>query len=172
MFKDKKLLRFIITCLIVYLFWFLVYDLWLKPDGRIDNWLTHMVSEHAVAGLRLFGIPAYHAMDGVKHLIRSPESRILIISNACNGLVLYPLFIGFILAIPGKLRSMGYMIAAGCVLIYLTNVLRATVLCLIKINAPQYLDFNHRFTFAILVYAVIFLLWVLWVNRYADLKLS
>jgi len=47
-------------------------------------------------------------------------------------------------------------------------VLRVVALITINYYAPQYIEFNHTYTFTILVYSIIFLLWMWWVN--ASLK--
>jgi hypothetical protein len=41
-------------------------------------------------------------------------------------------------------------------------------LVLINNHYPQYLDFNHLYTFTILVYAIIFILWYIWAKKYAP----
>jgi len=35
---------------------------------------------------------------------------------------------------------------------------------------PEYLNFNHTYTFTFMVYAFIFLLWMIWVNRFSENK--
>ncbi|MBX9853841.1 MAG: exosortase family protein XrtF [Cytophagaceae bacterium] len=170
MFKDKKLLRFLLICTALYIVWFLLYELWLKPNGKLDFMLTHMVSSHTVSVLQLLGYPLSHEIEGVRHIVKGPEGKVLIISNACNGLILYPLFIGFILAIPGRIKAMCWMILVGSVGIYLVNIFRAVLLCLIKMKFPEYLDFNHRYTFTIIVYGFIFCLWILWINKFSHIK--
>jgi hypothetical protein len=40
-------------------------------------------------------------------------------------------------------------------------------LALIQYKAPEYLDFNHHYTFTVIVYAFIFLLWMIWVNKFS-----
>jgi hypothetical protein len=42
-------------------------------------------------------------------------------------------------------------------------------LIFIQIKSPESLEFNHKYTFTLLVYSLIFALWMLWVNRYSNL---
>lgn len=171
MVKDKRLFRFIAVCICTYISWYLIYNLWLEPLGQLDFWLTKMVAQNTTESLNLLGINAVSQMHGLNQMIKHLDGKkILTISNACNGLVLYPLFIGFILAIPGTIKHMIGMIVGGCILIYIFNVVRAVLLCLIKVNAPQHLDFNHRYTFVIFIYGIIFTLWIFWVNNYAGIS--
>jgi exosortase family protein XrtF len=92
----------------------------------------------------------------------------VIVGDPCNGLVLYALFAGFVLAFPGGTwRRKLPFIAGGIVLIYLLNILRVGALALNHLYSYGTVDFNHHYTFSFIVYGCIFLLWILWVRRYA-----
>lgn len=41
---------------------------------------------------------------------------------------------------------------------------------MIALYAPQYLNFNHTYTFTFIAYSVVFGLWILWVNKFSDTK--
>lgn len=169
-FLEPNLKRFLTISVSIYLIWFIIYDLWLKTEGTLDSWLTKTLTDNTITCLRWLKIQSFHSMQGKDHIIMGPDKKIIEISNACNGLVLYPLYIGFILAIPGRAKWMVVMALIGSIIIFVVNVLRAVILCLIKIHYPLYLDFNHRYTFAIMVYAVIFFLWFIWINKFSILK--
>jgi hypothetical protein len=47
-------------------------------------------------------------------------------------------------------------------------VLRVAGLALNVLYNASSVDFNHKYTFTILVYAAIFGMWMLWVKRYAS----
>jgi len=87
---------------------------------------------------------------------------------ACNGQVLYALYIGFILATPGLTKHKIAAISLGSISIFVVNSLRVIALCLIKVNAPQYLAFNHKYTFTVVVYSCIFAMWMLWIKYFAT----
>jgi hypothetical protein len=46
--------------------------------------------------------------------------------------------------------------------------LRAAILALIQLKAPEHLDFNHHYTFTVIVYSFIFALWMIWVNNFST----
>lgn len=169
-FKDEKQRRiavFVSKAVLLYLLWFITYDLYLAPAGKVDAWLNHRV---AADGITLLNLAGYHGstIPGIDQTIMCLDNReILGVGNPCNGLELFVLFTGFILCFPGKLKMKAWFIPLGILLIHLVNVIRAAALVLIQKFSPQHLDFNHHYTFTIVVYAVIFLLWMLWVNRFS-----
>jgi exosortase family protein XrtF len=170
MLKNKPLLRFLLIAFIGYIIWFGVYELWLKRLNIPDFWLTGVVSKNAVYFLNFFGYSFWAEPKWTKYIISDPTGKLLVVSNACNGLILYILFAGFIIATPGKLRHKVIMVLSGFVFIYLLNVARVMILCLIKIYRPEYLDFNHKYTFTVLIYSCIFMFWVLWINRFSGIN--
>jgi exosortase/archaeosortase family protein len=70
----------------------------------------------------------------------------------------------FVIAFPGSVKKKLWFIPLGIVIIHFANVLRVIGLAAINYVAPQYLEFNHTYTFTILVYGIIFLLWMWWVK--------
>jgi exosortase/archaeosortase family protein len=97
--------------------------------------------------------------------------RMLGISNACNGQVLYPLFSAFILATQSHWLNKILMLLVGNGLIFFTNVGRIIGLILIKYYKPNWLDFNHKYTFMLIVYGLIFILWMVWVQKFSEIQL-
>ena len=94
----------------------------------------------------------------------------LYIADSCAGVPLMALFSGFILAYPGQtIRKLIY-IPIGLAIIHLINIIRIVGLAIVTLYAPEMLDFNHHYTFTIIVYTCIFLLWILWVNRFSKPK--
>ena len=51
-----------------------------------------------------------------------------------------------------------------------TNITRIISLALIAHYYPQYLNFNHTYTFTFVAYAIVFALWMLWVNKFSTEK--
>jgi exosortase/archaeosortase family protein len=93
---------------------------------------------------------------------------VLFIWHPCNGLVLYALFSGFIVAFPGPARRKLWFIPLGLFLIYSLNVLRVIALSINTYYDHKSADFNHHYTFTAVVYASIFALWMWWATRGAS----
>lgn len=92
----------------------------------------------------------------------------LYVGDGCSGLELFLLFAGFILIMPGKPLHKLWFMPAGLLLILMLNIVRIISLVLIHHYRPSWLYFNHKYTFVVLVYSVVFLLWMFWVNRFSP----
>lgn len=167
---SKKLTRFLIKALLLYLAWFFLYESWLRPLGTPDQALTRLTAEAGLLGLQGLGYSAEVMHGGSMSTIFLDGAMLLGIAHECNALILFVLFAGFILAFPGKWLYKTAYIAAGTALIWLLNCWRVLMLLLIQLYYPSALDFNHKYTFTILVYGFIFGLWMLWVKKFAPMQ--
>lgn len=161
---NRRLVRFILIATAMYLVWFFGYERWLALDGRLDTALCIQIAHSSAALLRTFGFDA--SLDAVSpSVLLMNKKAAVIVGVPCNGLVLYALFAGFVLAFPGPWRRKLWFIPAGMALIWVLNVLRVGALALNHHYAHQSVDFNHHYTFTFVVYSCIFGLWMLWARR-------
>ncbi|MCC3159928.1 archaeosortase/exosortase family protein [Hymenobacter sp. 15J16-1T3B] len=162
--NPRLLRRFLLTATGLYLLWFFGYEQWLRPLGHLDQALSLNIAAASAATLRLLG----WAGAAAGRTVSVDGQEAVLVFDACNGLVLYALFVGFIVAFPGGgwRRKVPFM-AGGVLLIYLLNILRVGALALNHLYSRSTVDFNHHYTFTFVVYGCIFLLWMLWVRRYA-----
>jgi exosortase family protein XrtF len=166
--KQRRIASFVIKAVGLYLLWFIAYDFYLAPSGIIDAWLNNRVARDGVALLNLLGYNG-SALPGIDQTVMCIDGIEMVgVGNPCNGLELFALFTGFILCFPGHWKTKLWFIPMGILIIHLVNVIRAAVLALIQKNAPEQLDFNHHYTFTIIVYTVIFVLWMLWTNKFSP----
>lgn len=178
MLKKLTLLQlFILKGIVLFIAWQVVYSLLLEPKGTLDYPLTQLVSEGSASTLRVFGVPSscepipHHSgekMQGLYLLINGVKS--VGIGNTCNGLEVMALFIGFILIVPGKWSHKFLYLFIGLGLIYGANIIRVILLGYNYMDNPQTFDFNHKYTYKIAVYAVVFSLWVIWVEKLSGIK--
>jgi exosortase family protein XrtF len=163
---NRLLFRFLLMATLMYLGWFFGYEQWLAQDGRLDAALCNQITGAGVALLRLCGFAA--AVDPAHpNLVLMNGQQSVVVGPPCNGLVLYALFGGFVLAFPGPWQRKLWFIPAGILLIWCLNVLRVAALALNQYYSHQTVDFNHHYTFTFVVYAFIFGLWMLWARRLA-----
>ncbi|KUG08196.1 exosortase X [Solirubrum puertoriconensis] len=162
--NHQQLVRFVLSAVALYLVWFFGYEQWLKPAGKLDTALSLNLASVSAAVLRAVGVPAV----ATERLVLVAGKPAVWVGDPCNGQVLYALFIGFILAFPGGgwRRKLPFM-ALGVVAIYLLNIVRVGALTLNHLYSRGTVDFNHHYTFTFVVYGCIFLLWMLWVRRFA-----
>lgn len=161
---NKKLILFIAKAIGLLLFWIFAYELWLKQDGRIDDWLTALSAQHSELVLQAAGFDIQSKFTTSGEAMVMNGEVLLYIAHSCNGLILYALFAGFILLYGNTLWRKLVFVVPGILLIYSLNVTRIVALCLIQLNSPGLLDISHKYIFTILVYAAIFGLWMLWTN--------
>ena len=178
---------FFIKALVLFVLWKAVYLLFLLPHRTLDEPLTHSVGWSTAHMLNLFSQgrpfsaretgasleppgaspepagaspePDGEVITGNVMDIYRGEDKTLRIADACNGLELFVLYAGFIIAFPARVRRKSGFIAAGFFLIYLINTIRCAILVEIFLHYHAYLDFSHHYLFTFIVYSFIFLLW-------------
>lgn len=155
--------RFLVVATGLYLLWWLGYEHSLGPDGRLDHALSVQVARAAAWGLHACGFAA-STLSTSPTLVRMAGQPAVLVSSPCNGLVLYALFAGFVLAYPDTGRRRGWFIALGIVVLYFVNVARVAVLALNHTYWYHTVDFNHHYTFTFVAYAAILGLWAWWTS--------
>jgi exosortase family protein XrtF len=166
--KINPILLLFLKALALYLVWYLVYELFLAKDGTLDTFLNQTIITSSVELLKLLGYTSY----ANQHIVCIDTRNMVSVGAPCNGLVLYALFTGFLLVMPGKLKDKLWFSVVGMSLLYMVNVLRVVALALNMWYSPQTFDFNHRYVYQLLVYVIIFLLWKTWVKRFSGLELQ
>jgi exosortase/archaeosortase family protein len=156
--------QFLLVAVGLYLGWLIAYEGFIGPDGRFDTWLSINIAAASAELLRWLGFAA-SAVAG-SPLLSVDGQPAVIVGAPCDGLVLYALFAGFIVAFPSPLRPKLWFIPAGIIVLYLINIVRVGALALNQHYAHRSVDFNHHYTFSFVVYAFICLLWMQWVRRY------
>lgn len=165
-FFKVPLYRFLLNVLFFYVLWYCVYELWLHPIDVVDLWIvkeTMSIARHILdfMGFVTFGREA--------RLIGIDGTPGLWMGDNCDSIELCAIFTGFITAFPGFWRHKLWYIPVGWVLITFMNILRVVALAIIQLHySRKWLDFNHTYTFTILVYGFIFFLWFFWINRIAK----
>lgn len=167
--RSNLLLRFILKALGIYLVWNLIYEKWIGPARSLDEAIIGNTTD--IAGF-LLEASRFDIFRSTNRLIGIDGSNGLWVGDSCNGLDLFVLFAGFIIAFPGKALFKMIFIPTGILIIHLINVLRIYSLAILQVYAPETVDFNHSYTFTFLVYGMIFLMWMFWVKRFSGLKKS
>jgi len=82
------------------------------------------------------------------------------------------LYITLVATYPAPLKLKLGVILGGLIMIHLINVLRVALLNLMTVHLPQYADFNHHFTFRILVFLFILVIYNRYVKKAAQMAKS
>jgi exosortase family protein XrtF len=165
--KNKFILIFIGKAILLYIIWFVCYDLWLKKVGDVDDYIISNLVYLAFEGLSFLGY--FVNVDHHKVWIIGAESGIFV-GSGCNGLELLALFSGFVLIFEGGWKHKVWFIPLGIVVLHGLNVLRIIALAINGLTSKVMLDFNHKYTFTIILYCFTFLGWYLWVKYFANVQ--
>jgi len=171
--KYKLVVRFIITFLVVYTVLSVSYKLYLDySDGSkyYPDYLTNLVAKQSESLLDAFGYD-------VSIISNENEASLRLIINkkyvarvieGCNSVSIIILFIAFIIAFAGKFKTTLIYLLAGSVLIYAVNLIRIVVLSIGLYHYPWRREILHTVIFPLIIYGMVFLLWMFWVNRFAK----
>ena len=172
---PRPIVSFLIKALIAFVLWKVLYLFLLQPARVPDRQLTRFIGNATAWTLNGFGtahsykaveVPDVDVEDNVAHPttamdLQKDGLQTLRVADACNGLELMVLYIGFIVCFPAPLsRKLSFGIA-GCLMIMVLNILRCAALVQVFLKYRAYLDFSHHFAFTFVIYGLIFLLWYL-----------
>lgn len=173
--KYKSVIKFILTFLLVYVLLSVFYKLYLQfSDGSkfYPDYVTHLVALQSESLLNAFGYNTQvlpHPDEPSMKLILNGNyiGRII---EGCNSISVIILFLSFIVAFSSKLKTTFFYILSGSVLIYIVNLLRIVILTIGLYYYPEYSDVLHTVVFPAIIYGMVFLLWIFWVNRFSKLN--
>ncbi len=171
--KYKLVIRFIFTFLVVYGVLTVGHHLYLSfSDGTkyYPDYMTNLVAKQTNTLLNSIG---YNA-EVLPHP-DEPSMKIIIngkfvarVIEGCNALSVIILFLSFIIAFAGKLKTTVVYAFAGSIIIYAFNLIRIVILSVGLYHYPWRKEILHKVIFPMLIYGTVFLLWMLWVNRFSK----
>jgi exosortase family protein XrtF len=169
---NKPLSRFLIKAAVLYLGWHLLWYNWIEPDGTVNHYLTYNTAWISEVTLNAFSSHTFSLspFEEENTYLFKDGIPVVLIEHGCNGLILMILFAAFVIAFPGPAKEKLWYVPAGIVAIYLINSLRVIGLAVNHIISKESFDFNHKYTFTILVYGAIFTFWMIWVNRFSGIN--
>lgn len=158
-FKSPVVL-FVVKALVIFTVWYVTYELWLLPDGRLDEWLALNIVGVSNGIVRFLGYDSW----AIHRIIGIAENPGIELVDGCTGISAIGLFLGFILAYPGKWTKRISFSIMGIGVIYIVNILRIVILTITQEEWPAFFEFTHDYSTTIIFYIVIFLMWMLWAN--------
>jgi exosortase family protein XrtF len=170
--QYKPFLLFLGKFLLTYLVLTIIYQTYLNrydaSKNEVDSF-TKLVSTQTISVLTLFDSDAYllpHLTEPSVKIIYKGQyiSRII---EGCNALSVIILFISFVIAFTGKWKQTLLFILFGSVLIHVLNITRIALLCMALYSFPEYEHILHGVVFPLIIYGIVFLLWVIWVNKFS-----
>ncbi|WP_178983611.1 exosortase family protein XrtF [Winogradskyella helgolandensis] len=171
--KYKSVIRFIVTFLAVYGILTIGYNLYLNvSDGSkfYPDYLTNLVAVQTDALLNGLGYDASIAPHP-----NEPSMKVIIngkyvarVVEGCNAISVIILFLSFLIAFAGKFKTTLFYGLAGSIIIYAFNLIRIVILSVGLYHYPWRREILHTVIFPMLIYGTVFLLWMVWVNRFSK----
>jgi exosortase family protein XrtF len=155
----------------LYLALYIIYQLIIKKYTYYDQKFIGTIIQNADFILKLLNYSTFKVLqDRDVQVLGIDGSNGLWIGSNCNAINLFVLFSVFIIAYPGQQKPKLWFIPVGIIAIHVLNLVRVIALVLIAYHSPQSLNFNHTYTFTFIIYSFIFLLWIVWVNKFSSKK--
>jgi exosortase/archaeosortase family protein len=169
---------FLKRAILLFFLWKFLYVIVLLPSGEPDGWLVRLLGDATVTALNLFSGSGHYKVLKVErpgpdagtqleqwaYIYHGRKNFDIGIANPCNGLELMVLAVGFILCFQGSERRKAAYIAASLFGVFAVNVVRCSLLTVIKTSHPVYFEFAHKFLFNLSGYAFVFFLWMRYVK--------
>lgn len=171
--QYKPFLFFLGRFFLTYLLLTIIYQSYLSQfDARkleVDQF-TYVVAKQSEMALNFFGghseiMP--HESQPCYKLFYNGDFVARVVEG-CNALSVMILFVAFVVAFKGKWKHVILFVLAGCVLIHVLNVARIAILAAAIFHFPECQDFLHGVIFPLFIYSVVFILWVIWVNKFSE----
>jgi exosortase family protein XrtF len=168
--RQNAFIRFICIASVLYLVLFIIYQFVVKKYTYYDQKFIGSIIHSAEFVLNLLGYRTFSRLQDLDmQLVGIDGSNGVWVGSNCSAITLITLFSVFIIAYPGYQKGKLWYVPMGIVAIHLLNILRVVALAMISYYLPpEYLMFNHTYTFTFIVYAFIFILWMIWINKYSG----
>jgi exosortase/archaeosortase family protein len=162
--STRQAWRFGLLCAVFIGLWLVGSAYGLGDASALDTLLCNQLATAGAWGLRALGwVAATDAAQPSLLLLNGQPS--VIVGAPCDGLVLYALLAGFVLAYPGPARRRLWFIPLGIGALWLLNIIRIIVLALNHQYSPETFDFDHHYAFNVVAYAALGGLWLLWTRQ-------
>lgn len=155
--------QFILKALAIFIAWYVLYELWLLPDGRLDEWISLNIVSVSTGLIQSLGYETW----SVNRVLGIGENNGIELVDGCTGISAIGLFLGFILAYPGEWKNRVSFSLLGIGIIYVVNIIRIVVLVITQEEWVEFFDVTHDYSTTTIFYMVIFLLWMTWV-KFSD----
>ena len=157
--QYKPFLLFLVKFIFSYLVLTFSYQYYLNQfdikNNEVDGF-TKLVTTQVEQVLLFFNCDDHIELHHVSRII-----------EGCNALSVIILFISFVIAFSGKLKNTIYFIISGSIIIHILNISRIALLMVAFYNFPEANFFLHDILFPLVIYGTVFILWIIWVNKYS-----
>jgi len=171
--NKKYWLRFLVGGLIFFVIAIVFYQLIRKVEF-IDNLYVAILNKFAIFLLdasqwlvSLFGYETVTYGKTIK-IIDSLTTMGVYLDRGCMGRNVMLSYAGLITIFPGPWKQKIWYIPTGVIILILVNIIRISGLAIIAHCCPEYSDVNHHVIFKYTAWAVIFIMWIIWLNKFSP----
>jgi exosortase/archaeosortase family protein len=162
--SARQAWRFGLLCGAFIALWLVGSAYGLGDDSALDTILCNQLATASAWGLRAIGWVATTDTVQPSLLLLNGQPSV-IVGAPCDGLVLYALLAGFVLAYPGPAQRRLWFIPLGIAALWLLNIIRIIALALNHQYSPETFEFDHHYAFNVVAYAALGGLWLLWTRQ-------
>jgi len=169
--KNKPVIKFLAIFLSSYILFSTLYYIFLNTTSSPDSF-TKLVSNQTIQLLNLTGYTTNSVTEPSNGFINLfvKEKNIAGISEGCNAISIMILFLAFIFSFTKKLKPTLLFSLFGLLFIHVMNIVRIVILVICIYHYPEYSDPLHNYVFPAMIYGVVFLLWMYWINSFKKSK--
>ena len=167
--EFKPVILFLVKFLVIYFIGNILYGVWVSSFEPRPDPFTRFVTEQTSWVLDVAGWETT-----VKDSEKAPTTTlsynskpVISVYEGCNGINTFIIFISFLFAFGPWVKQISWFATAGLAIIHLANLFRVTLLFYVALYFPGSLYFIHKYLFTAFIYAVVFVLWIVWVKKYA-----
>jgi exosortase family protein XrtF len=169
--QFKPFLIFIGTFFSAYILLTLLYKLYLNGFEQNDvDGITNIVGRNVEQLMQLFNCDVSIHKNATNFWLeiwynKKYMARVI---EGCNAVSVIILFVAFVIAFSGKLKPTLLYILFGVFMIHIFNVIRIALLTVLLFNFPEKEHFLHGVFFPLIIYGLVFILWIIWMNKFSK----
>ena len=169
--QFKPFLIFISTFFAAYILLTVIYKFYLNSFEATEvDGITNVVGHNVDQLMRLFNcdISIFKSAFDPYLEVWYNQKYTLRIVEGCNAVSVFILFVSFVIAFSGKFKTTLLFILLGIFIIYVFNVIRIALLTILLFHFPEHEHILHGVLFPLIIYGMVFILWVIWVNKFSK----
>lgn len=170
--QYKPFLLFLVKFFLSYIVLTFIYQLYLSQFNvklfEVDS-ITQLVAKQAEETVEMLGYRAeiFENLEQSSIKFYVNQNYVARVVEGCNAISVLILFVAFVIAFKGNLKNTLLFTIGGSLLIYVLNIVRIALISIALYHYPEYEHLIHGVLFPLFIYGVVFLLWVIWVNKFS-----
>lgn len=166
--EFKPALTFLGKFLALYFVGNILYGLYIESYEQRPDGITRMVTVQSAWFLDVAGYDTRieEVPNAPKVSLMEAGDVVLNVYEGCNGINVIIVFIAFLFAFGGPVKSLAVFLPVGVLIIHFFNLLRIGLLFYLALNNSAQFYYYHKYFFTATLYFVVFGLWVVWVIRF------